>query len=81
MRSAHPARHGRAAALIRNDSLEGAGDLSSKGALARIEVNQSRLSGETRQSGGQGSLGPSSKVKYVNLQALIDREIIMDQML
>ena len=55
------------------------GDLSSKGALAHLEINPSRLSSETRQSGDQGTIG--KPVKFVNLQALIDREILIDQML
>ena len=33
-----------------------------------------------KESGGVGSLG-LPKVKYVNLQALIDREIVIDQMI
>ena len=55
------------------------GDLSSKGALAHLDINPSRLSSETRQSGDQGTIG--KPVKFVNLQALIDREILIDQML
>ena len=54
------------------------GDLSSMGALAHLDINQSRMSSETRGS-GQASL--KKQIKYVNLQALIDREIIVDQML
>ncbi len=55
------------------------GDLSSMGgALAHLDINHSRMSSETRGS-AQGSL--KKQTKYVNLQALIDREIIVDQML
>ena len=39
-----------------------------------MENNQSRLSSETRGSA-------TRKVKYVNLQALIDREILIDSIL
>ena len=54
------------------------GDISSKGALGQFEIDQSRINNESRA----GSIGPitaiTTKVKYVNLQALIDREIIVD---
>lgn len=79
LRSAHPARQGAGGKRLASE--RPAADLSSKcGMLAHLDVNQSRLSSETRNSGGVGSISPP-KVKYVNLQALIDREIILDQML
>ena len=80
VQSAHPSRQGqgKVSMLPRGISAE-PGDLSSKGALAHLDINPSRLSSETRQSGGQGTIGKA--VKFVNLQALIDREILIDQML
>ena len=80
VQSAHPSRQGqgKVSMLPRGISAE-PGDLSSKGALAHLEINPSRLSSETRQSGDQGTIG--KPVKFVNLQALIDREILIDQML
>ena len=80
VQSAHPSRQGqgKVSMLPRGISAE-PGDLSSKGALLNLDINPSRLSSETRQSAGQGTIG--KPVKFVNLQALIDREILIDQML
>jgi len=48
------------------------------GGAAKFDFMQSRLSSATRQS---VMAQAGNKVRYVNLQALIDREIIMDQMI
>ena len=47
------------------------------GGPTRFDFMQSRLSSATKQSFA-GAADPNKKVKYVNLQALIDREIILD---